>query len=349
VRSAGTDRYGRAAVVLAAAFARAYYSAPVSTSRGHVTTRAIVIALGGNALAPAGEEGTISEQFRHTRESLGAVVELAHEGWRIAIVHGNGPQVGNALVQNELARHKVPPLPLGVLVAGTEGWIGYMIQQSLQNALSRNAIERQVVTLVTQVLVDRDDPSLREPTKPIGRTMDEQTARALADELGWEIAPAKGGWRRVVASPRPVEIVEREMIRTLVNEGHLVIAAGGGGTPVYLDPELGLEGVDAVIDKDRAAAVLGVDIGADTLVILTDVDAVYSGFGTPEARPLRRLTLAEAEAMLRTGEMGAGSMAPKVEAAAQFVRDGGRRAVIARLDQGLAAVRGEAGTEVVAE
>jgi carbamate kinase len=311
--------------------------------------RAIVVALGGNALAPAGEEGTITEQFRHTRESLGAVVALAAEGWRIAIVHGNGPQVGNALVQNELARLHVPALPLGVLVAGTEGWIGYMVQQSLQNALSRQGIERQVVTLVTQVLVDREDPALAEPSKPIGRTMDEQTARTLASELGWEVRPAKGGWRRVVASPRPVAIVERAMIRTLVAEGHLVIAAGGGGTPVYLDPELGLEGVDAVVDKDRAAAVLAREIDADTLLILTDVDAVYAGFGTPGARALRRLTLAETGPMLAAGELGTGSMAPKVEAAAQFVRDGGRRAVIARLDQGLDAVAGRAGTEIVRE
>jgi carbamate kinase len=310
-------------------------------------SRTIVVALGGNALAPSGEEGTITEQFRHTRESLGAVVELAREGWRIAIVHGNGPQVGNALLRNEMARHLVPPLPLGVLVAATEGWIGYMVQQSLQNALRRAGVERKVVTLVTQVLVDPADPELARPTKPIGRTMDEATARALAAEMGGEVAPTKGGWRRVVASPRPTAIVEREMIRTLVAEGHLVIAAGGGGCPVYPHPEYGLDGIDAVIDKDRAAAILGRDIGAEALVILTDVDAVYRGFGTPEQEALRRLTLAEAEAMLASGELGSGSMAPKLEAAAEFVRHGGRRAVIARLDQGREAVAGTAGTEIV--
>lgn len=310
--------------------------------------RGIVVALGGNALAQPGEEGTITEQFRHTRESLGAVVALAREGWRIAIVHGNGPQVGNALVRQELGRHVVPPLPLGVLVAATEGWIGYMVQQSLQNALARAGVERQVVTLVTQVLVERDDPALRAPSKPIGRVMDEAAARQLAGELGWDLAPVKGGWRRVVGSPRPLEIVERAMIRTLVHEGHLVIAAGGGGTPVYLDPELGLEGVDAVIDKDRAAAVLARDIGAETLLILTDVDGVFADYGTPAQRLLRRLRPAEAEDLLASGQLGAGSMAPKVEAAVRFVRDGGRRALIARLDQGRAAVAGEAGTEIVA-
>src|SRR5918998_4004294 len=190
-------------------------------NRGFVQSKTVVIALGGNALAQPGEEGTITQQFKHTRESLGAVVELAREGWHIAIVHGNGPQVGNELIRNEQSRHLLPPLPLGVLVASTEGWIGYMIQQSLQNALRRAGVARQVVTMVTQVLVDPDDPELQRPTKPIGRTMDEATARSLASELGGEVAETKGGWRRVVPSPRPTEIVEREMIRALVREGHL--------------------------------------------------------------------------------------------------------------------------------
>lgn len=310
--------------------------------------RTIVIALGGNALAQPGEEGTITEQFRHTRESLGAVVELARDGWRIAIVHGNGPQVGNELIRNEQSRHLVPPLPLGVLVAATEGWIGYMIQQSLQNALRRAGVERQVVTLVTQVMVDPADPELKRPTKPIGRTMDEAAARSLAAELGGDVAETKGGWRRVVGSPRPLSIVERPMIRSLVAEGHLVIAAGGGGCPVYPDSRWGggLEGVDAVVDKDRAAAILGRDIGAEVLVILTDVECVYLDYGKETQRALHRITVDEAERLLASGELGAGSMAPKVEAAASFVRSGGTRAVIARLDQGREAVAGRAGTEI---
>ncbi|CAN5717909.1 carbamate kinase [soil metagenome] len=313
---------------------------------GHLSNPGIVVALGGNALSPAGEAGTIEEQFRHTRESLGAVIALARDGWRIAIVHGNGPQVGHELLRNELAKDHAPPLPLGVLVAGTEGWIGYMIQQSLQNALSEEGIERTVATLVTQVLVSRDDPALTKPEKPIGRVLDEATARRLAGELGWDIAEVRGGWRRVVASPRPLQIVEHVLIRTLVAEGHLVIAAGGGGTPVYRDPRTGLEGIDAVVDKDRAAAVLAHDIGASVLLILTDVEHVYSGYGTPAERPLRQLPAADAERMLAAGEFGAGSMGPKVEAALQFLREGGERALIARLDQGEMAVRGEAGTEI---
>jgi carbamate kinase len=318
-------------------------------TEGFVQSKTVVIALGGNALAQPGEEGTITQQFKHTRESLGAVVELAREGWHIAIVHGNGPQVGNELIRNEQSRHMLPPLPLGVLVAGTEGWIGYMIQQSLQNALRRGGVDRQVVTMVTQVLVDPDDPELRRPTKPIGRTMDEETARSLAAELGGEVAETKGGWRRVVPSPRPMAIVEREMIRALVGQGHLVIAAGGGGCPVYVHERWGLEGIDAVVDKDRAAAILGRDIGADVLVILTDVERVYLDYGTPEQRPIERLTLSEAEALLAGGGLGEGSMAPKVEAAADFVRRGGTRAIIARLDQGREAVAGSAGTEIVRE
>lgn len=314
-----------------------------------MSERTIVVALGGNALSPSGEEGTIAEQFRHTRESLGPVVELARDGWRIAVVHGNGPQVGNALVRNELARDVVPPLPLGVLVAATEGWIGYMIQQSLENGLAEAGVDRQVVTLVTQVLVDPADPTLRRPTKPIGRVLDEATARQLAADVGWEIAPVRGGWRRVVPSPKPVEIVEREMIRTLVAEGHLVIAAGGGGTPVYRHPKLGLEGVDAVVDKDRAAAILARDIGAQELLILTDVPCVYVDYGEPTQRALGRLSLEEAEVLLRTDELGTGSMAPKVEAAVDFVRHGGRRAVIARLEEGREAVAGRAGTAIVGE
>jgi carbamate kinase len=312
-----------------------------------VTGRGIVIALGGNALAPAGEKGTVAQQFRHARESLGAVVELAAQGWRIALVHGNGPQVGDFLVQQEMAREAVPPLPLGVLVAATEGWIGYMLQQSLENALARAGVERQVVTVVTQVLVDPADPALAAPDKPIGRTMSEAEARRMREERGWSVARTASGWRRVVASPRPIGIVEREMIRTLVAEGHLVIAAGGGGTPVYRDEAKGLEGVDAVVDKDRAAAALASDIGASLLLILTDVDGVYAGYGTPEQRRIERLTVSQARRMLADGVLGSGSMAPKVEAAIRFLAEGGERATIARLDRGGAAVAGRAGTEIV--
>lgn len=312
-------------------------------SRQTPAGRSIVVALGGNALQPEHEDGDIHEQFAHTRESLGAIVALAREGWRIALVHGNGPQIGDELLRNELARSEMPPLPLGVLVAGTAGWIGYMIQQSLQNALQRAGIQRQVVTVITQVLVDPEDAKA-DPTKPIGRSMTEQQAREIAAETGWTVKQSGKGWRRVVPSPIPTGIVEAPIIRQLVEQGVIVISIGGGGTPVYRDPVLGLEGVDAVIDKDRAAAVLAAEIGAEALLILTNVDGAYLGYGTPEQKLLRELDIDEAERLLAAGQFGAGSMGPKIEASAAFLRHGGRVAYIARLDQGLAAVQGGAGT-----
>jgi carbamate kinase len=281
--------------------------------------RTVVVALGGNALLPPGERGDISQQFAHTRESLAPIVAMARDGWNIAIVHGNGPQIGDELYRNERASAHVPPLPLGVLVAGTAGWIGYMIQQSLQNALEKNGIDREVVTVITQVVVDPHDPAMQNPTKPIGRD------------------------KRLVPSPVPIDIVEKEHIVKLVEHGTIVIAAGGGGIPVYRDPVLKTEGVDAVIDKDRAAAVLGKLIGAEALLILSNVDGVFENFGEPEEKLISQITADDAE---QIKGLGTGSMAPKVEAAIAFVRSGGKRAVIARLDQGLEALNGKAGTTI---
>jgi len=304
----------------------------------------IVVALGGNAVAPPGERPTISNQFRHTRASLVPIVDLAAEGWHIVLVHGNGPQVGDELARNEIAADQVEPLPLGVLVAGTAGWMGYMIQQSLQNALARAGVRRSVVTLITQTLCRADDPDLRTPSKPVGHTLDPvRQARLVARGI-----PVRDG-RRLAPSPKPAGIVEQQMVRDLAAAGHIVIAGGGGGPPVYPDPKLGLEGIDAVADKDRVAAILGREIGAQVLLILTNVSAVYHGFGTPHQEAIRRLTLAQAEHLLAGKELGAGSMRPKVEAAAAFVRTGGERAIIAELAHGLAALRGEAGTTIAKE
>ncbi len=312
-------------------------------------SRTVVIALGGNALAPAGEAPTIANQFRHTRESLAPVVELARDGWKIALVHGNGPQVGDSLARNEMAAPEVEPLPLGVLVAETAGWIGYMIQQSLQNALDRAAVHREVITVVTQTVVDRADPALRKPTKFIGHHLSVERKDKLA-AAGVAVGKDKGGtWRRLTASPIPIDIVEGDSIRRLVEAGAIVVACGGGGPPVYRDPRLGWEGVDAVVDKDRTAAILAHTLKAQILLILTDIQGVFRDFGTPSATPIRRMTVAEAEAMVDAGQLGAGSMRPKVEAAIAFVRKGGERAVIAELGSGPAALRGEAGTTIVAE
>ena len=309
--------------------------------------RTIVVALGGNALAPAAENVTVYDQFRHTRESLGSVIELARHGWRIAIVHGNGPQVGDELLRNELAADVLPDLPLGVLVAATAGWIGYMIQQSLENGLRAARVPRHVVTQITQVLVDPSAPETREPMKFIGRALDPEQAERLR-AASWLVKEDPNGvLRRVVPSPIPLEIVEKETIRRLVRRGVIVIAAGGGGPPVYRHPTLGLEGVDAVVDKDRAAALLGCEIEASTLLMLTDVDAVYRDFGTEHATPIPRLSLSEAEALLETEELGRGSMRPKVQAASSFLRGGGKRALIAKLDQGIDALTGRAGTAII--
>jgi carbamate kinase len=305
----------------------------------------IVVALGGNALQPAAGEGDIHEQFAHARESLASVVELAGAGWRIALVHGNGPQIGDDLFRNERAADRLAPLPLGVLVAGTGGWIGYMLQQSLQNALKRRGIRRLVSTVVTQVRVDPRDPALGAPDKPIGRVLEAEEAERQRVLLGWDVRETAAGWRRVVASPRPLEIIESEQIRRLVTGGTIVIACGGGGIPVYRD-ERGLEGVDAVVDKDRAARVLARDIGASELLILTDVEGVFEAFGTERQRRIERMDVARARELLEGGELAEGSMAPKVESAVAFVEGGGSRATIARLDQGREAVHGTAGTTI---
>ena len=312
------------------------------------STRSVVVALGGNALQAEGERGDIHQQFAHTRESLAPIIEMARAGWRIAIVHGNGPQIGDELYRNEMARKELPPLPLGVLVAGTAGWIGYMIQQSLQNALARAGVDRAVVTLITQVVVDAAHPATHEPAKPIGRALSPAAAKTMARDFGWTVSSGKEGRRRLVPSPIPLDIVERRQIRQLLDAGTIVIAAGGGGTPVYRDPVLRLEGIDAVIDKDRAAAVLGNAIGAEVLLILTAVDGVYRAFGRAEQELLNRISVQQAEALLAAGELGRGSMAPKVEAALAFLRGGGQRAHIARLDRGQAALEGGEGTLIEA-
>jgi carbamate kinase len=274
------------------------------------------------------------------------LVELGRDGWHIAIVHGNGPQVGDELDRNEIAHDHVEPLPLGVLVAATAGWIGYMIQQSLQNALRRAEIQRDVLTVITQTRVARDDPALRHPSKPIGHALPTDVVGRL-ESRGVPVAEdSRGRWRRLAPSPEPADVVESDAVRQLVDEGKIVIASGGGGPPVYVDDVRGREGVDAVVDKDLVAAILAVKLHADALLILTDVDAVYRDWGTPESRPLRHLSLSAAQDLLTSDQLGAGSMRPKVEASVAFVRSGGTRAVIAGLGEGLAAIRGETGTTI---
>jgi carbamate kinase len=309
--------------------------------------RTAVIAVGGNALSPPGERSTIADQFRHSRESLGPIVDLALDGWNVVVVHGNGPQVGDELVRNEKARSEVAPLPLGVLVAGTAGWIGYMLQQSLENALRRAGNSRDVVTVLTQVEVAADDPALKDPKKFIGHGLSVVRARELRAEGHPVKKDAKGRFRRVVGSPRPLAIHEIATIRTLLEHDSVVIACGGGGIPIYRDPVLGLEGVDAVVDKDLAAAVLARELGAELFLILTDIDAVYAGWGTEQQRAIASMSVADADRLAAEGAFGEGSMAPKVAAAADYVRRTGGRAIITELSRGRAAVQGVGGTQIV--
>ena len=276
------------------------------------------------------------------------MVEMIEAGYRVVITHGNGPQVGNALIRVEEARHLVPPIPLGVLVADTEGGMGYMIEQSLQNMLLRKGIRRRVVTILTQVVVDRNDPSILNPTKFVGPFFNEDQVAEVQKVRGWQLKKdSRRGWRRVVPSPLPLEIVERETIRHLVEKGCIVIACGGGGIPVYIEDDGTYEGVDGVIDKDRAAAVLARNVGAQRFCILTAVDKVALRFGSEDQTDLDRMTLREARSYFEQGEFPPGSMGPKIEAAIQFLEDGGEEVLVTSVEKMSQGLRGETGTRIV--
>ncbi len=312
----------------------------------------IVVALGGNAITREFEEGNIPQQFENTRRSLTHIIDLLKEGYNMVITHGNGPQVGNALIRVEESRHLVPPLPLGIIVADLQGGMGYMIEQCLINKMHDMGVKRQVATLVTQVLVDKDDPSINNPTKFVGPFFKKEQVKELEEKRGWVMKEDKGrGYRRVVPSPIPKGVVEKDIIKHLVDTGVVVIAAGGGGIPVYIDHtrhEGWLEGVDAVIDKDLASAVLGLEIGAEKLIIITGVEKVALKFGTPEQVNLDRLTVSEAKKYMAQGEFPKGSMGPKIQAAINFIEGGGKEVIITSIEKTSQALKGNAGTRIVA-
>lgn len=310
-------------------------------------SKTAVVALGGNAITVPGQEDTIANQFANTRHSLGGVIELARADYRLVVTHGNGPQVGNSLLRVELARGRAPELPLGVLVADTEGGMGYMIEQSLQNRLRAERIDRPVTTIITQMLVDRHDPAIANPTKFVGQFYTEEEARLYEETRGWHVKKdSNRGWRRVVPSPVPIQAVAADMIRQLVETGTIVIAGGGGGIPVYLDESGNYEGLDAVIDKDRASAVIANEIGAGILSILTSVDNVSLNYGTPEEQPIGECTAAEMQSYLDQGHFPSGSMGPKVEAALAFLKNGGELVTITSFAKAAQAVYGKAGTRI---
>jgi carbamate kinase len=309
-----------------------------------------VVAFGGNALIKKGQEGTQWEQLENARETARSLIPILKDGYGLVIVHGNGPQVGNILIQVEEAVTKVPPLSLDVCVAMSEGSIGYLLEVALLNELKRQRLARQrVVTLVTEVVVDQKDPGFRRPTKPIGPFYPRFRADFLMHRQGWTMVEDAGrGWRKVVPSPRPLEVVQKEAIRSAVEDGAVVIAGGGGGIPVYRTRDGELRGVEAVIDKDYTASLIAADLGADLFVILTGVDQVSIHFGKPEQKGLRSMDVAEARAHQAAGQFPEGSMGPKIRAAIEFVESSGREVLItssARLPE---AVRGRAGTRIVA-
>lgn len=309
-----------------------------------------VVALGGNALWRPGEWNTVADQFRHTRESLMGIIDILRNGYHLVITHGNGPQVGAALRRVEITHSELPDVPLGVLVADTQGSMGYMIEQSLQNLLAKEKIKRRVVSIITQVLVEQNDPALANPTKFIGQIFTREQAEKFISEEGWIMKPYKGEdqWRRVVGSPQPISIINSEIIKEMVNQGIIVIAAGGGGIPVYQDEKLGLEGIDAVVDKDLAAAILARDIDADELLIFTNVDTVKTDFGKDTERSILFMTSSEAQIFLKQGQFPPGNMGPKIEAAIKFMQSGvkspAKRVIICDLPSIKDALKGKAGT-----
>jgi len=306
-----------------------------------------IAAIGGNALSPKGDVGDAAALRRAAAEAARQLVNLVAAGYRLVITHGNGPQVGNILIQNEESRQRVPSMPLDVCVAESQALIGYALQQALRNELSRRNQRVDVASVVTQVVVDPADPAFRNPTKPIGPYYRAESDLVVGRAKGWTFAPdARGGWRRVVPSPRPMEIVEADIVKAmLARDDGIVIAAGGGGIPV-VRRDGGLSGVEAVVDKDLASAVLGIAVDAELLLIVTDVPRIALNFGRTEQRDVDRFTRAEARRYLAEGQFPSGTMGPKVEAMLQFLEAGGRQAIASDLPHLLEALSGRAGTTI---
>mgnify|MGYP006271665741 CR=1 FL=1 len=309
-----------------------------------------VIALGGNAIIPHGDGGSFASQFANTEESMGPVADLLKAGYNLILTHGNGPQVGALMLQSEMAKEKVPEIPLNVADAMTCGSMGYMLEQALTNAMAERAVSRQAVTIPAQIVVDPDDPAMTAPSKPIGPFYPKEEAESLASEKGWVVKEdANRGYRRYVPSPYPVEVVEKAVVLHLVENGYVVITGGGGGIPVTRRRDGSLAGVDAVIDKDLASMKIGLEVGARLLIIITGVPKVTINFGTPEETALDRITLNEARRYAKEGQFPPGSMGPKIRAAIEFVEaNPGNRVVITDVQNVKEAVEGTQGTWITA-
>ena len=311
-------------------------------------TKRAVIALGGNALIKNGQKGTIHEQFANTREITTSIVKMIKNGWDVVITHGNGPQVGAILLQNKQAKDITPAMPLGICVAESEGLLGYMIQQCLSNTLKREHIDKPVIALITQVVVDEADPSLLNPTKPIGPYYTEEEAKQMEKD-GIKMVRQPRGWRMVVPSPDPKRIVESTIIGQMLDDGIIVIASGGGGMPVVEKDGWGLDGLEAVVDKDLASERLAEAIDAELLLILTDVKQVYLHYNTPKQKSLDKITLSELKKYYEDDLFPPGSMGPKVLASIRFLESGGKQAIISDIEHGWEAVQGKTGTLIVRE
>ncbi|MBS3787090.1 carbamate kinase [Candidatus Bipolaricaulota bacterium] len=310
-----------------------------------------VVALGGNAILKPGQEGTAEEQIENVNETTKQLAEMVLSGeYKIVLSHGNGPQVGNILLQNEIAKDEVPSQPLDVCGAESQGLIGYMFAQSLDNVFNKNGRgDIPVSTVLTQTLVEADDPAFEDPSKPVGPFYSKEKAERLEEEKNYDMIEDAGrGYRRVVPSPKPKEIIEKEPIVQLVSAGTVVIASGGGGIPVVKEDNA-LVGREAVIDKDLATEQLAEDVGAEVLVILTDVEFAYLNYNQPDEEALGGVTVDEAEAYLEEGHFARGSMKPKIEAGTEFVRQGGEKAVITSLEKALEALDGNTGTIITSE
>ncbi len=307
----------------------------------------LLIALGGNALLQKGEKGTDQEQLKHMQDTCDQFLALIKEGYHLAITHGNGPQVGGILLQNEIAKDKIFSMPLDICGAQSQGLIGYMLQRTLYNTLIKTSYYHPIATVLTQVLVDKHDPAFKHPSKPIGPFYTKEEADKLKKEKKWEMVEQTGkGFRRVVPSPIPIDIIEKETIEELIENKNIVIACGGGGIPVILENDKTLTGIEAVIDKDQTAAVLAGVLQADILLILTDVEQVFLHFGKPNQQALDSMTLKEANLYQNRGEFQKGSMGPKVDAACRFVKEGGKKAIITSLEKAKDALAGKTGTVI---
>ncbi len=304
-----------------------------------------IVALGGNALIKKGQDGTIYEQFENTREVIKSIVKIIKEGWDIVITHGNGPQVGAILLQNDIAKDITPAMTLGICVAESEGLIGYMVQQCLSNALHKANIDRPVVALITQVLVDEDDASFKNPTKPIGPYYSEEEIDEIKEE-GFKVKEFKDGWRILAPSPDPKSIVEGDIINKMLDDNIIVIASGGGGMPVIEKEGWGLDGLEAVIDKDLASERLAESIDAELLLILTNVEKVYLNYNTPEQKALDNVSLQDLKKYYDAGHFPPGSMGPKILAAVRFIESGGKKVIISDVEKGWEAFQGKTGTHI---